>query len=408
MRRLRILYILIGVILILFLLFIPKLFELYQKTFKLNNWCANYHVFNLDNLPVHKVSFFDKDIADGFDLPLLTYNKEKKSYKVFEQDEIDMKKKLNFLLTGEEFTTSFNSAPADITTIGKGTVVYSDNCGGLQGNVVIILHKYIENGDIKQILSVYTNLKDVLVKKNDNIARYQKIGTFVKDENNLSMHFEIRKESIFILPVYFDPIINGKNSEWIKTNYENPLEFIRERTKLVMPSDEKFLIIVNKHNYTLETFSSGQRLKTYEIAISQEEGKKMNEGDNRIPEGEYRICQMFKGPFTEKDANGSGLFLGTRWLGLGYPNKYDAQSALKRGLIKPTEYDSIIKAIERNLMPPNDTYLGGGIGIHGWNGTWPEDLKDITWGCISMKQNDLEEIYDQVKSGTIVIIENNK
>ncbi|MCX6269950.1 MAG: L,D-transpeptidase [Bacteroidetes bacterium] len=55
-------------------------------------------------------------------------------------------------------------------------------------------------------------------------------------------------------------------------------------------------------------------------------------------------------------------------------------------------------------MPPQDTPLGGGIGIHGWNGEWDESDRYLTFGCISLHQKDLEELYDLVDTGTRIRI----
>ena len=43
---------------------------------------------------------------------------------------------------------------------------------------------------------------------------------------------------------------------------------------------------------------------------------------------------------------------------------------------------------------------GGGIGIHGWAGAWPEGNRHLTWGCISMRNPDVDALYDLVDQGT--------
>jgi murein L,D-transpeptidase YafK len=366
--------------------------------------------FNADNFPNHNISLFDKELTDGFDMPLevsLTSSSNIAADALFNPiafHKFHLKKKLGCILSGEDYLNLPMNKAITVSTIAKGKVVFAENCGQNYENIVMILHKYHENGEIKFILSLYSHLKEIYVNKGDIVSRHQKIGIFLKDNYTKAMHFELRKESLFAYPVVFNPALYKKDIRWIKDNYESPSAFIKSHTSLIVPAAQQMLVLVRKNNYEMCIYNNGNKSKTYEVAISQEPGKKMNEGDNRTPEGEYRICQMFKGPFTEKDANGSGLFLGTRWLGLSYPNKYDALSAKIRGLVKLAQYDSIIYALNRNEMPPKNTYLGGGIGIHGWNGDWPSKLKDITWGCISMKQKDLEELYDISTIGTIVII----
>jgi lipoprotein-anchoring transpeptidase ErfK/SrfK len=56
---------------------------------------------------------------------------------------------------------------------------------------------------------------------------------------------------------------------------------------------------------------------------------------------------------------------------------------------------------------PGSARIGGGVGIHG---TWPHDdyiidrYKNWTMGCISMKNNDVEDLYSYVPAGTRVVI----
>jgi lipoprotein-anchoring transpeptidase ErfK/SrfK len=90
---------------------------------------------------------------------------------------------------------------------------------------------------------------------------------------------------------------------------------------------------------------------------------------------------------------------------LNYPNNDDAKSGLERKLITKNQYDQIVAANKKGLMPLKTTALGGGIGIHGWYGSWPgEDEQDITWGCISMQNEDVEDVYDRIGLQTRIII----
>jgi lipoprotein-anchoring transpeptidase ErfK/SrfK len=43
--------------------------------------------------------------------------------------------------------------------------------------------------------------------------------------------------------------------------------------------------------------------------------------------------------------------------------------------------------------------------IHGWKGDWTADRnQNITWGCISMHNKDLEKFFDVVNLLTPIII----
>jgi lipoprotein-anchoring transpeptidase ErfK/SrfK len=56
---------------------------------------------------------------------------------------------------------------------------------------------------------------------------------------------------------------------------------------------------------------------------------------------------------------------------------------------------------------PRGARIGGGIGIHG---TWPRDdmavdyMQQWTNGCISLKNDEVDELYDIIPVGTKVTI----
>lgn len=149
-------------------------------------------------------------------------------------------------------------------------------------------------------------------------------------------------------------------------------------------------------------YSKSKLQKEYIIALSQNPvGHKMQQGDNRLPEGEYRIIQKSRGPFTGNYAD----YFGTAWIRINYPNDFDAENGFARGLISKEERDKIFKANEQGKTPPKDTKLGGGIGIHGWAGDWVADgSQNLTWGCISMHNKDIDELYDLIPLNTKIFI----
>jgi murein L,D-transpeptidase YafK len=166
---------------------------------------------------------------------------------------------------------------------------------------------------------------------------------------------------------------------------------------------EPLLLIVRKGQYRMRLYAQGKLSKTYVIGLGQEPiGHKQKEGDNRTPEGRYRIIQKALGPFSGE----FGAYLGPRWIRLNYPNDHDAQIGLDQGLITKDQFDRILAANRAGTQPLKDTRLGGGIGIHGWAGDWPgADRQNLTWGCISLQNRDLEDLYDRVEIGTQVVID---
>ena len=172
-----------------------------------------------------------------------------------------------------------------------------------------------------------------------------------------------------------------------------------------IPGDAKLFLLVLKHDYIMYVYSFGKRIGEYEIALSQEPvGHKQKEGDLKLPEGEYRICQKSRGPFgTEPFWK---RYLGPRWIRIDYPNRDDAERGLQDGIISKRDHERIQSAIDNHQTPPQHTALGGGIGIHGWTKEdWDNDGdRNLTWGCISMHNKDLTEFYELVEIGTAIRI----
>jgi lipoprotein-anchoring transpeptidase ErfK/SrfK len=78
------------------------------------------------------------------------------------------------------------------------------------------------------------------------------------------------------------------------------------------------------------------------------------------------------------------------------------------GLDYPTQ-ESLAKFNQRKQRGeiPSNASPGGGVGIHG---TWPHDdymidnYKNWTNGCISLKNEDVEDLYTYISVGTPVTI----
>lgn len=162
------------------------------------------------------------------------------------------------------------------------------------------------------------------------------------------------------------------------------------------------LIVVHKSNYHFYYFIKGQLLHDFEIALGQDpSGHKKVQGDNKTPEGRYLIVEKMKGPFDSP----TGPWLGDSWFRLNYPNKWDAKIGYKDGLITKAQLEQIERAYDQKRDTPNNTKLGGHIGIHGWNGDWYQyGSHDITWGCVSMMNHQIDDIYDEIPVGTVVYI----
>jgi LysM repeat protein len=162
-------------------------------------------------------------------------------------------------------------------------------------------------------------------------------------------------------------------------------------------ANAKIDIFVDKSEHTLLLFSNGKWLKTYHIELGIGGlGDKQVLGDRKTPEGTFYACQ--KTVVTNKE-----LLVGTRFIRVSYPNVEDAGRGLNKGLINKDTYNAIVTAVKTGSIPPQNTSLGGGIGIHG--GTMPGFDNDWTYGCVGLTNADVEDLYDYIKVGSKIIIQ---
>ena len=140
-------------------------------------------------------------------------------------------------------------------------------------------------------------------------------------------------------------------------------------------------IIIDKSDYELSVYDEKGWYATYPVVFGNNtlDDKKM-EGDKKTPEGSFRIISK---RVHEK---------WYRFLALDYPTKESWEKFKQR---------------KQKGEIPVSASIGGAIGIHG---TWPNEdfiidkYKNWTLGCISMKKDDVLEIYGYTPVGTKVVI----
>ncbi len=117
-------------------------------------------------------------------------------------------------------------------------------------------------------------------------------------------------------------------------------------------------------------------------------------GDRTTPKGEFRIDRINR-------ASPFHIFLS-----LDYPRRAHAELALQQGLIDEPEYRSLIGRFNDRAAPPQDTVLGGYIGIHGVGRGDPLVHKWFDWtrGCVAVTNEQIEQLAELVGIGTRVVI----
>ena len=108
-----------------------------------------------------------------------------------------------------------------IYCVADGRVLLARDGGPGWGNVIIVLHAYIDNGARKYVQSYYGHVQDVLVHVGDNVRRSQKIATVGTANGRYfaHLHFEMRE---FITP-FIGPGYRDDTRGWL-----NPTQFIEQ------------------------------------------------------------------------------------------------------------------------------------------------------------------------------------
>ncbi len=159
-------------------------------------------------------------------------------------------------------------------------------------------------------------------------------------------------------------------------------------------------MVIHKSRRRLDVFADGVVLKSYIVELgSAPRGAKQRQGDMKTPEGDLFICAK----------NRTSAFV--RYLGIAYPTPAAAHDGVEAGKVARGVEQEVISAFRtRRGCPPQQTPLGGLVGIHG-GGSWEKRadgflLTDWTWGCVAVRDADIRELFDgYVELGTPLRIE---
>ena len=189
------------------------------------------------------------------------------------------------------------------------------------------------------------------------------------------------------LPIVLTSVFLGSSVFFSNPHVVTTTKFATDAKKRVIEGDTKILpvgavyIVIDKSDYELNVYDSKGWFATYPVVFGNGslDDKKM-EGDRNTPEGTFHIVS--KKVHDKWD----------RFMALDYPTRESYEKFRLRKL--------------RGEIPES-ARIGGGVGIHG---TWPHDdyiidrYRNWTMGCISMKNNDVEDLYSYVPTGTRVVI----
>ena len=140
------------------------------------------------------------------------------------------------------------------------------------------------------------------------------------------------------------------------------------------------VILINKKYYYLEIQTNGRTAKRYPISLGRDPfTRKLHQDNKTTPEGLYRIINLqAKATFYKA-------------IDINYPN---AEDRLRFDFMKA-----------EGLVPENRG-IGGEIQIHGQHSRWGSIQRNWTWGCISLRNTDMDEIFNLsiLKVGIPIVI----
>ena len=123
-------------------------------------------------------------------------------------------------------------------------------------------------------------------------------------------------------------------------------------------------------------------------------GFKRKLGDDTTPLGTYKVGWI------NRKSRYNLLF------GFNYPSVENVNEALKKGLVNKKTYSRVINAHKHNQVPPQNTSLGGRIGIHGLGRGDKTIHETMNWthGCIALTNEQIKNLDKLIKKDTIVVV----
>jgi len=160
----------------------------------------------------------------------------------------------------------------------------------------------------------------------------------------------------------------------------------------------EYQLVISKKQKQLTVKQGENIIKTFRIATGKGgKGTRIKQGDSKTPIGVYHIVDF------KKDSKFH------YFMQIDYPNLIDAWYGYKNAIISAEEFKKIASSYKKREIPPQNTHLGGYIGIHGLGPTNEQKLvihHEANWteGCIALTNEEINELRQYVKIGTQVVI----
>jgi hypothetical protein len=255
----------------------------------------------------------------------------------------------------------------DVAAIATGRVVE------VNAAAVVLEHVYYENHRRRVVRSRYAGLADVRVRVGDAVARRQRLGR------------------------------GPSQVELVRASgdTEDAAVFIAAHRRLPVPQAEARVLLIDSGRGRARLYERGAPAGEWSAGLGHVEGCKEVRDDGRSPCGMYFVTNASTGPFSGPGPD----YFGGYWLGLNYPNPWDAERGLAAGLITADEQEAILAAWSARQPTPRGTRLGDGIGLHGWVEDWDGAAGPRgSLGCAFFRRDDIRLLYELLAPGTMVVL----
>ncbi len=161
-------------------------------------------------------------------------------------------------------------------------------------------------------------------------------------------------------------------------------------------AEEAPWVLVDSKKQVLSVIQDGRELARFDsIAIGRGGASSLRrKGDGSTPLGSFRVAWINEdSPFR-------------RFFGFDYPTLSDAKQGREAGVLTDAEFRRIENAVRAGEIPPQNTALGGRLGIHGLGGGNPKIHRDFNWtrGCIAVTNQQIDQLSQWVAVGTRVVV----
>ncbi|PMR71893.1 L,D-transpeptidase family protein [Halomonas heilongjiangensis] len=175
----------------------------------------------------------------------------------------------------------------------------------------------------------------------------------------------------------------------------NLIETLLSRAHLPKYPDELW-VLVDDREATLTVYRGNAPVERFAPISLGRGGARIQRrrGDNATPLGEFRVNRFNR----QSDWH---IFIG-----IDYPTPAHARLALEAGIYSQQDYDDYFDYYRRRGYPPQQTVLGGAIGIHGIGKGDPDIHSRFHWtqGCVAVTDSQIERLAELIDIGTRVVI----